>query len=100
MTTTLTPAAQKKFDAELSGYHTTFGVYRREFVVALRHEDDERHIVVDERTSKIVKRFKDGELSWNKAERFADDYYWEHRFDEDESPLRGTLRRSGLAPTN
>jgi len=97
-TTTLTPAAQRKFDAETSSYHMTFGVYRAGFVIAVRHEDDERHLVIDERTSKIIKRFKDGESSWNKAERFADDYYNAHRFDED-NPLMQTLRRSGLAPT-
>lgn len=101
MTTTatkLTPAAQRKFDADTSSYHMTFDVYRRGFVISVRHEDDERHLVIDERTSKILKRFKDGELSWNKAERYADDYYEAHKFDEDDSPLMSTLRRSGMVP--
>lgn len=50
-----------------------------EMVDVYRHREDERHLVVDNRTHKIVKRFRDAETSWSDAIRFADDYYWEER---------------------
>ena len=97
-TTTLTPAAQRKFNEELSSYHLNFGVYTAGFVSVYQHEDDDRHIVVDTKNSKILKRFKSAETSWNKANRYADDFYNAHRFDGEDTPLMSTLRRSGLAP--
>jgi hypothetical protein len=54
-----------------------------DFAKVYVHHADERHIVVDSRTGEILKRFKAGELAWNNAERFARDYYWEHRNDPD-----------------
>lgn len=47
------------------------------------HHADERHIVVDFRTGEIVKRFRAKETAWMDAQRFADDYWWKHRFDPD-----------------
>lgn len=68
-----TTAAQRKLAAELASYSET---YRRGPVSVLRNHADERHIVLDDTKQKIVKRFRDGELSWNDAERWARDYYY------------------------
>lgn len=76
-------AAQKKVVAELDASYYYSERESSGFVKVYRHQDDERHVVVNSRTIKIVKRFKDGESSWNKAERFASDYYWAHRDDEE-----------------
>ena len=72
-------AAQRKVIAELdaSYYLSEQDSYR--WVKVYRHQDDERHVVVDTRLTKIVKRFPNGESSWSKAARFATDYYWAHR---------------------
>lgn len=80
---------------DLQEYHTLPGtVHRAGDFAALRHQDDERHVVVElkpdnyrsadsafgyDDIDRIVKRFPDGELSWNKAERLADDLYWKKR---------------------
>lgn len=74
-------AAERKFDAEIADYYLNRGSSTA-FAKVYQHQDDQRHIVVDSRTNKIVKRFKDGELSWNKAERFAYDYWSEHRLED------------------
>jgi len=43
-------------------------------VYVMRHEADERHIVIDAELGKIVKRFRDTETAWMDAERWANDY--------------------------
>lgn len=66
-------AAARKLASALENYRESpdlgFG-----FARVYRHKDDERHIVVDDVTKKILKRFKDSELSWSDAQRFAHDY--------------------------
>jgi len=74
-------AAERKVEAELGSYYLIRDLSVA-FAKVYRHQDDERHIVVDSRTKKILKRFKDGELAWNKAERFARDYWDEHRSED------------------
>jgi len=51
-------------------------------VEVYRHNDDERHVVVNARELKIVKRFRDGESSWSDAARFAGDYFYKHNMDQ------------------
>lgn len=81
---------------DLQEYHTLPGMtYQTRHYAALRHQDDERHVVVeliddDYRSAdtridysdiaRIVKRFPDGELSWNKAERLVDDLENKRRY--------------------
>ena len=48
--------------------------FEQDRVVVYRHEDDERHIVVDHAEGKIVRRFRNGESAWSNAERWARDY--------------------------
>jgi len=73
-------ATQNKLTKALAEFNETDEGH--DFVTVYRHQDDERHVVVDSRQSKIVKRFRDGESSWSDAARFADDYYFDHRFAE------------------
>jgi len=67
-----------KLCKDTEGYHHVRDESRG-FVDVYRHQDDERHLVVNNVTNKIVKRFRDAETSWSDAARFADDYFWEHR---------------------
>lgn len=78
----LTPAAQKKFAKTLEEFNYS-EVDSAGFVAVYVHKDDQRHIVVDSRQSKVVKRFRNGESSWSDAARFARDYANKHEFDED-----------------
>jgi hypothetical protein len=82
MATATTTAAQNKLTKALTDFRESDE--GTAFVAVFRHKDDERHVVVDTRTSKIVKRFRDGESSWSDAARFARDYDFEHRFDNQE----------------
>ena len=81
MTTATTTTAQNKLAKALTDFRQTGE--GTTFVAVLRHKDDERHVVVNTRTSKIVKRFRDGESAWSDAARFAGDYAFEHRFDNE-----------------
>jgi hypothetical protein len=81
MATSTTTAAQNKLAKALADFRQTDE--GTTFVAVLRHKDDERHVVVDTRATKIVKRFRDGESSWSDAARFASDYAFEHRFDNE-----------------
>jgi hypothetical protein len=86
-------AAQRRAVAEVEEFFSigTYGTIK-----ALKH-DDGRTIVFDDHNKKVLKRFRAGDYAHNNAQRFAEDYRWAHRND-DESPLMQTLIRSGLAP--
>ena len=66
----------KALDKALRGYQPQ-PRFEMGVIHVFEHEDDQRQAVVDMRTGKILKRFRDTETAWSDAERFASDKFFE-----------------------